>query len=88
METDILETLLQDLIEERLNKIIQEDEEYCRAAKVEEKSYDKLENMLTADQQEMLEDFISTKVDTEIIVQKAAYVQGMKDMYTLFRALS
>lgn len=88
MESDILEVLLQDLVEERLSKIIMEDEEYCRTTQVEEKSYDKLESMLTKDQQEALEDFLSLKADTEVIIEKTAYTQGMRDMYTLFKTFS
>lgn len=88
MESDILEVLLLDLLEERLNKIVRQDKEYCQTLQTEEKSHDRLENMLTTDQQEALDDFLSLKADAEIIIEKTAYTQGMKDMYTLFKTFS
>lgn len=88
METEILEIITQFLMEDRLEKLAENNEKYQKYVKIEEEIYNRFKSILSAEQQEKFDDFLSVKLDTEIVLEKTAYLLGLRDMYTLVKALS
>lgn len=88
MENDILEILTQYLTEERIGRIVENDEEYNAARIHEQEVHDKFESTLTDEQIEAFNNFISAASETEANVERIYYQQGMKDMFSLLKALS
>lgn len=88
MENEILNILTQYLSEERMGKIIANDEKY-QAAKIHEiEVYDKFNSTLSEEQIKLFNDFISASVESEANIQRINYQQGMKDMFALIKSLS
>lgn len=88
VENDILELLTQYLTEERLGRIVEQDEEYNAARIHEQEVHDKFESTLTDEQIELFNDFITAASETEANLERINYQQGMKDIFSLFKALS
>lgn len=88
MENEILETLTHYLMEDRLNSVMKQDEEYQAAKLHEIEVHNKLESCLTTEQLNLLDDFIAAASETGANTERIYYQQGMKDLFALFKALS
>lgn len=88
MKNEVIEILTQYLTEERLSKIIAQNEEYNTALVTEIEVHDKFEKTLSDEQKELFNEFISASSDTEAQIEKLNYQQGMKDLFSLLKALS
>ena len=88
MKNEVIELLTQYLTEERLSKIIAQNEEYKSALVTEIEVHDKFEKTLSDEQKELFNEFISASSDTEAQIEKLNYQQGMKDLFSLLKALS
>lgn len=88
MKNEVIEILTQYLTEERLSKIIAQNEEYKSALVTEIEVHDKFEKTLSDEQKELFNEFISASSDTEAQIEKLNYQQGMKDLFSLLKALS
>ena len=76
------------MTEERLGRIIRQDEKY-QAARIQEKGeYDRLKNILSDEQIELFNKFTLAAEETDANVQRIIYQQGMKDMFALLKSLS
>lgn len=88
MDNEIFEMITQSLTENRISQIMDCDEEY-QAAKLHEKvAHDKLMEMLTDQQKELLDNFITAASETDANAERIIYQQGMKDLYALIMALA
>lgn len=88
MDNEVLEMITQYLTEDRLNRIVEQDEEY-RAARLHERElHDRLEGTLTKEQIEMFNDFTIAASEAEANVERINYQQGMRDLFALLKALS
>ena len=95
MKDEVLEILANHLLEDKLDKITNNSKEYKSTEENEKKIYNKLKKELQEiqEQQEeyledILEDFTDATLETELILAKICYKQGLKDMYALIKALS
>lgn len=88
MKNEVIEILTQYLTEERLSRIIAQNEEYNTALVTEIEVHDKFEKTLSDEQKELFNEFISASSDTEAQIEKLNYQQGMKDLFSLLKALS
>ena len=88
MENEVLELITQTLTEDRLNHILDCNEEYKIAKMYETAVYDKLVETLSETQKELFNDFIIATNETEISAERLIYQQGMKDLYAFLNALS
>ena len=64
------------------------DEEYQAAKLHEMVAHDKLMEILTDQQKELLEDFTTAASETDANAERIIYQQGMKDLYALIMALA
>lgn len=87
MEYEVLEILIQSLTEDRMNRIIDKDEEYQAALTREREVHDSLESMLSKEQRELFNEFISAASETGANIERINYRQGMKDMFALLKSL-
>ena len=88
MDNEIFEMVTQSLTEDRISRIMNCDEEY-QAAKLHERvAHDKLMEILTDQQKELLDDFTTVASETDANAERIIYQQGMKDLYALIMALA
>ena len=87
MEHEVLEMLIQSLTEDRMNRIIDKDEKYQAALIREREVHGRLESMLSKEQRELFNEFISAVSETGANIERINYWQGMKDMFALLKSL-
>ncbi|MDE6052496.1 MAG: hypothetical protein K2G55_01760 [Lachnospiraceae bacterium] len=88
MDNEIFEMVTQSLTEGRISRIMNCDEEY-EAAKLHERVvHDKLMELLTDQQKELFDDYITAASETDANAERIVYQQGMKDLYALLMALA
>ena len=88
MIKDFLEQITEVLLPERLGDVLQDNERYQAAISEENRLFGLLENSLNKAQKEILMEYFDAASDTEACVGDLAYRQGMKELLSLFRALS
>ena len=88
MDNEVLEIFTHYLTENRLNKIIEQDEEYQAAKCHEKEAHDRFERTLTEKQNELFNNFIVAASETEANIERINYQQGMKDLFALLKSLS
>lgn len=88
MDNEVLEMFTHYLTEARLNKIVEQDEEYQAAKWHEIEAHDRFERTLTEEQNELFNNFIVAASETEANIERINYQQGMKDLFTLLKSLS
>ena len=86
-EIDIIELLMPQLMD-RMSKLYAKNKEYKECFDREEKLYEHLKEMLSEETARELELYFHATIDTNAITERLAYVQGMKDMLALLKALS
>lgn len=88
MQAFNLETLLNPRVIEKLEEIYQADETYLKLLKEENLIYEKLSKKLLEKQAAELEHYFESVTATASRKQILTYIQGMKDLFALFVALS
>lgn len=80
--------LIQSYLVDRMRRKCQNNEEYLEAMKKEEGLYERLSDKLTDEQAEELEEYFTASNATFAIMERLAYIQGMKDIISLLKYLS
>lgn len=87
-ELDFMEELLEPFVVDRLAEVYVKDEEYQKRLKEEDLIYQKLSNELPDEQAEELEHYFEATSFTEARKETLTYIQGMKDLFALLKALT
>lgn len=72
---------------ERISKLIGQNEEYRKALTNEEEQYNKLDITLSNEQKNLMDLFATASATTIALTQKIIYQQGLKDMYNFIMSL-
>ena len=87
MDKRVLEIITENLMNERLDSIVQNNEEYRQAEQETDKAICILEGMLSQEQQKALDDYLSAENHRAAVYAEISYRQGMKDILTLLISL-
>lgn len=87
MEKEVFEIVTEYLTNERLSRILGEDEEYRAALTHEKEAYFKLDVTLSDEQKELINMLGVAQGEVAANVERITYQQGMKDMYALIMSL-
>lgn len=87
MEKEVFEIVTEYLTNERLSRIMGEDEEYRAALTHEKEAYFKLDVTLSDEQKELINMLGVAQGEVAANVERITYQQGMKDMYALIMSL-
>ena len=87
MEKEVFEIVTEYLTNERLSRILGEDEEYRAALTHEKEAYFKLDVTLSDGQKELINMLGVAQGEVAANVERITYQQGMKDMYALIMSL-
>ncbi len=79
MDNEVLEISAHYFIEDRLNKIVEHDEEYQIVKWNEIEAHDRFKKTLTEEQNKLFNNFIVVTSETEANIERINYQQGMKD---------
>jgi len=83
-----LEKLVNPCVIEKLAEVYQKDETYQQLLKEEDILYEKLSEELSDKQADELEKYFEATTATSARKEILTYIQGMKDLFALFGALS
>lgn len=87
VENEVLDLLTEFATNERLSRIVEEDEE-IRAARIHsEEKYTSLQSTLTEGQEELLDAFVTADSEMDARKEFLTYQQGLKDMFNLMMSL-
>lgn len=84
---EVIDILTEYATNERLSKLIMQDEAYKAALKEEEEQYNKLDITLTDEQRNLIDLFATANATTIALTQKFIYQQGLKDMFNFIMSL-
>lgn len=87
MDKRVLEIITENLMNERLDSIVQNNEEYRQAEQETDKMICILEGMLSQEQQKDLDGYLSAENRRAAVYTEISYRQGMKDILTLLVSL-
>lgn len=87
-DVELMKQLLNPYITERLGEVYRKDEEYQKRLKTEDLIYESLSGKLTDEQVEQLEEYFAAANATAARKEILTYIQGMKDLLALLKALS
>lgn len=87
MDKRVLEIITENLMNERLDSIVQNNEKYRQAEQETDKTICVLEGMLSQEQQKALDDYLSAENHRAAVYAEISYKQGMKDILTLLVSL-
>ncbi|MBD5502438.1 MAG: hypothetical protein HDR09_01405 [Lachnospiraceae bacterium] len=80
MDKRVLEIITENLMNERLDSIVQNNEEYRQAEQETNKTICVLEGMLSQEQQKALDGYLSAENCRAAVYAEISYRQGMKDV--------
>lgn len=78
MEDNIFDDL-EMIMSDRISIAYSKSEQYQKAISKEKELYERLENILTEQQQELLQQYFESVSATTAICEKVSYVQGIRD---------
>lgn len=84
---EVINILTEYATNERISKLIGQNEEYRTALKNEEEMYQKFDKTLTDEQKILLNSFTVAGAETAALSLKFTYQQGLKDMFNLLMSL-
>ncbi len=87
-ELDFMEELLNLFVVDRLAEVYVKDEEYQKRLKEEDLIYQKLSGELLNEQAKDLERYFEATSSTAARKETLTYIQGMKDLFALLKALT
>lgn len=88
MESFNLENLVNTYTIERLGEVYRKDEKYKKLITEEDTLYEELIEQLPDEEADKLEKYFEATNATSARKEILTYIQGMKDMFALFKALS
>lgn len=87
MDKHVLDIIIENLTNERLDEIVRSVEEYRQAEEETDKTISVLEGMLDKEQNKALDRYLSAENHRAAVYTEISYKQGMKDLVSLVRAL-
>lgn len=87
MENEIIEMMTEFMTENRLPKLLWQDEEYQAASSREREIHENFVCTLSPGQEKLYDDFIGSSAETEANLVQIVYQQGMRDFYNLLKSL-
>lgn len=87
VKDEVIDLLTEYATNERLSRIVEEDEEVQSARIHAQEKYTQLESTLTKKQKELLEALVSADSEEEARMEFLTYKQGLKDMFNLVMSL-
>ena len=87
MENEIIELMTEFMAENRLPKLLFQDEEYQAANIRELKVHEDFVSTLSPEQEKLYDDFVASSAETEANLVRVVYQQGMRDFYNLLQSL-
>lgn len=87
VKDEVIDLLTEYATNERLSRIVEEDEEVQAARIHAQEKYTQLESTLTKKQKELLEALVSADSEEEARMEFLTYKQGLKDMFNLVMSL-
>ena len=87
MEREVLDIIIENLTNERLDAIAFQDEEYIRAEEETGRKQSLLEEMLSEEQYKLFEEYLSAENHRMAVYTGLSYRQGMKDLTALLVSL-
>ncbi len=87
MDKRVLEIIIENLTNERLDEIVQGVEAYRQAEKETNRTLCVLEGMLDKEQRKALDRYLSVENHRTAVYTEMSYKQGMKDILGLLIAL-
>ncbi len=88
MEKDeVINLLTEYATNERISKLIGQNEEYRTALKNEEEQYNNLDITFTDEQRNLMDLFTTANATTIALTLKFTYQQGLKDMFNFMSSL-
>lgn len=87
-ELDFMEQLLNPFVVDRLAEVYAKDEEYQNRLKEEDLIYEELSEELPDKQADKLEKYFEAAITTAARKEILTYIQGMRDLLALLKALS
>ncbi len=69
-------------------KTYYENEDYKECIEKEEEQYEKLRRNLSVGKKKQLDEYLDLTGRTAAVISRLAYQQGMKDLFSFYRALS
>lgn len=85
--SEVIDLLTEYATNERLSRIVEEDEEIRVARIHSEEKYTSLESTLTDEQRKLLDSFITADSEMDARMEFLTYQQGLKDMFNLIMSL-
>lgn len=85
---DFMEQLVNSFVADQLGEICQKDEEYQKRLREEDLMYEKLSGELPEEQAVELERYFEAASLTVARKETLIYIQGMKDLLALLKAIS
>lgn len=87
MDKQVLDIIIENLTNERLDGIVRSVEEYRQAEEEMDKTISVLEGMLDKEQNKVLDRYLSAENHRAAVYAEISYKQGMKDLVSLVMAL-
>lgn len=87
MDKQVLEIIMENLMNERLDDIVGSSEKYKQAEQEVDRVMNSLENMLDQEQQNILDSYLCAENHRSAVYAEISYRQGMKDLLSLLVAL-
>lgn len=88
MDKRVLEIVMENLMNERLDDLVQNVEKYKQAERKADEAINMLEQILDREQQKALDHYLSAENHRAAVYAEISYRQGMKDLLSLLVALS
>lgn len=86
-KNEVIDLLTEYATNERLSRIVEDDEELIAARIHSQEKFSELEAALTEEQKKLLETFITADSEEVARMEFLTYQQGLKDMFNLIMSL-
>lgn len=87
LKNEVLDLLTEYAANERLSRIVEDDEELMAARIHAEEKYTSFKSVLNGEQRMQLEEFLSAESEEVARMEFLTYQQGLKDMFNLLMSL-
>lgn len=87
MDKQVLDIIIENLTNERLDEIVRSVEEYRQAEEETDRTISVLEGMLDKEQNKTLDRYLCAENHRAAVYTEISYKQGMKDLVSLVMAL-
>lgn len=88
MEKDVLNIMINNLTNERLDGIVANNQDYIKASNNANTLLDNLDSALTPEQRQLLDDYCTAQNESASLYARLAYEQGLRDITELWQVLT